>query len=214
MQGRVTTTISRTYTTVKTYSYPTFTLLSDYQGSETIMDYKTIALQSPSSDTPINIIVGSLTVKVYYRNQILTVFDYAQIFGANVACTAARYTKLFTSYGIDFISSNLNFYVALSSNIVIDLTITLSQEFNFTRQNYDLAPSTFYTQITSLSSPANKIIFKNGIMFMQEGNGLITASDSIGNSPVIIDATIPTAALQDTIFKDNRWYLLYNNQII
>ncbi len=89
------------------------------------MDYKTIALQSPSADTPINIIIGSLTVKVYYRNQILTVFDYSQIFGVGVACTAAKYYKISLNYGVDYITSRFNFYVALNSNVVIDLSIIL-----------------------------------------------------------------------------------------
>ena len=109
------------------------------------MGYKTIALQSATADTPINIIIGSLTVKAYYRSQIFTVFDYTPSFTASVACTAAKFNKLFTNYGIDFISSTLNFYVALDNNKIIELTIVLSQEFNFTSQAYGLIPSTSYT---------------------------------------------------------------------
>lgn len=110
-----------------------------------VMDYKTIALQSPSANTPFNIIVGSLTVKAYYRNQILAIFDYGQIFTAGVTCSAAKFYKLTASNGVDSISSNLNFYVALDNNKIIDLSIVLSFEFNFTNQAYAFTPSVSYT---------------------------------------------------------------------
>lgn len=110
-----------------------------------VMDYKTIALQSPSANTPINIIVGSLTIKTYYRNRILTIFDYGQNYTAGVTCSAAKFYKLTSSNGVDSISSNVKFYVALDNGRMIDMSIMLSFVFNFTDQAYAFTPSVSYT---------------------------------------------------------------------
>jgi hypothetical protein len=49
---------------------------------------------------------------------------------------------------------------------------------------------------------------------MQEANGQISVFDTAGAMPVAIDGSIPTSNLQLVVFKDSRWYMLYNNELI
>lgn len=49
---------------------------------------------------------------------------------------------------------------------------------------------------------------------MQEANGQISVFDTAGAMAVAIDGSIPTNNLQQVVFKDSRWYMLYNNELI